>query len=748
MATEGVSQTPLWLSLGVIFGAAYSLSSDHYQRAQTHSHLYIRAAMLGLSCATWLASASFIGYICYRIRIQDAGLDGIERVFSVLIPVVVRADLVVDWGKRVTWAVFLMPTWTQACVSLRRVFRRAGDLSLLLDVDTDVVAMATGEGDSWTTDMLRAEDTVWSDGAESLARISEMFEHLRKLARVSAYAAVGLVGAVPGAIIWVFYGGYKGIEAWRGQFKRLALLYFVSIAFAPVGAIVVVFVSAFVFVGIVSLSVGGALVAFGVHWSTRLVYSVLRMGLCQLWAEFPFVMRREGAIGALRATAEKVKIDIHELPTTIGNVASIIPGVGDRSSKNAASDYPPSVPASVVLEHANPDATVSSGADVAIPVDDGRGRAAGGPDEDDNGEEGEGTGGRRISADGRLGRAFGLRGRRRRRGEDVSRDRGGNSDDGEESESSLTDTLGDGADLYHGMHLDRHPDEAGAAIAHIGILMPTELEFALASWEGNKTKVPQAAPLFVDPEGDLERGESSSAFGGRAGSSSSPDVSAASTPDVSTRNSRSALRDARYMTRLGFDAKVDTPSKRRLTTYYTLGMLVQLQVSSGGNSWLLRRSMMRSKAITDVNEFVTIILGMRSPIASEAAVAALELSERLYRTPRYRTVPIAGRNIEVGMWVRAVLLVLLHEPGKVPSWMPADAPDLPRAAPPARKAKSSADTLAAAVEESGAGELRRRTTVALDGLDPPSPVGLDRLDIGIADFRHNRNIASKSNSGN
>jgi hypothetical protein len=331
------SQTPLWLSLGVIFGAAYSLSADHYSRAQTHNHLYVRAAMLGLSCATWLASASAIGFICYRIRLQNPnGLDGLERMFSVLIPVVVRADLIVDWGKRVTWLLFLAPTWTQSCVSLRRIMRRAGDMAPLLDVDADVEAIARGGGateDDFTADMVKVEDAVWGDGAESLVRISEILEHMRKLSRVSMYAAVGFVGAVPGAVVWVGYAAYKGVHAWRKSLRRLAILYWVSVVFSPIGAVVAMFVSAFAFVGIVSLSVVGALVAFAVHWSTRLVYSVLRMGLVQLWADFPFLMRREGAVASLIANAERIQTHVIELPGQIGKQVVELPGIVGKQVK-------------------------------------------------------------------------------------------------------------------------------------------------------------------------------------------------------------------------------------------------------------------------------------------------------------------------------------------------------------------------------------------------------------------------------
>jgi hypothetical protein len=140
-------------------------------------------------------------------------------------------------------------------------------------------------------------------------------------------------------------------------------------------------------------------------------------------------------------------------------------------------------------------------------------------------------------------------------------------------------------------------------------------------------------------------------------------------------------RDRRYLARLGLDEKVDTPAKRRLTTYWCLGMLVQLQVSSGGNSWLVRRSALRAPAAVDVDQFVATITALQSTVAVEAAEACLELAERMYLTPKYRVVPSGGRNIEVGTWVRAVLLILLGEPGRWPPWVPADGAEPPSACP-------------------------------------------------------------------
>lgn len=251
--------------------------------------------------------------------------------------------------------------------------------------------------------------------------------------------------------------------------------------------------------------------------------------------------------------------------------------------------------------------------------------------------------------------------------------------------------------LYHGMELERHPDEAGAAIGHMGVLLPTELEFTLASWngmqlrngdirnyayrwrEGGGRTLPSPPPPSSGDDADPPRlfdADPSLAVFADGSPSVSTGSPAASGDRVASSVSRSSWtgprrfgrRDQRYMFRLGLDGKVDTPAKRRLSTFYSLGMLVQLQSSSGGNSWQLASTALRTPAATEVDYFVAVIVRMRSTVALEAAEACLELGDRLLSTPRYRTVPSSGRTVNTGIWLRAVLLTILAEPGKVPAW--------------------------------------------------------------------------------
>jgi hypothetical protein len=521
-------------------------------------------------------------------------------VFSVIVPAVVRSDLVVDWSKRVM-SFLLNSIWVQSCVTVRRFMRRSVDeLALLVTVDTVVLDIASLGGSPAAcpvsrpsshaiaplpassapppaslrlhaaanfftphdddavllADQASAEEAVWAEGAESLARVSEMLEHLRKLARVSVYALVGLVGAVPGALVWIFYAAYKGTAAWATHHRRLAAFYFASIAFAPVGAVVVIFVSIVLLGGIVSLSILGACVQFGVYWSTRIVYSFVRTVLTQAWADFPFLMRRDNS-AARRA---RKAVGINEL------------------------------------------------------------------DDDENDVE--------SAADVHTNQATELGAR------------------------------------YHGKAVLRHPAEAGAAMACVGGLLPTELEFALASWDG----------------------------GSQHGVG---DDSTSLSQSTSTQNTE-------LLRRLGMDTMVDTPTKRRLCVYYALGMLVHLQVTSGGNAWQIRRSCLRANAVVELEPDAFIDLSLaehsQSPLAREAAEAVVELSARLRSTSRYRIVPIAGRNVPVHQWLRATLLVLMADPTVVPAWAACSEPQNG----PGTNALISSTKLQALNDLTSASELKQR----------------------------------------
>jgi hypothetical protein len=177
-------------------------------------------------------------------------------------------------------------------------------------------------------------------------------------------------------------------------------------------------------------------------------------------------------------------------------------------------------------------------------------------------------------------------------------------------------------------------------MARVGGLLPTELEFALANWDGGSQH----------GEGD----------------------------DSTAYCESTSAQDAELLRRLGMDSMVNTPRKRRLCTYYALGMLVHLQVTSGGNAWQIRGSCLGASAVVNADEagFFSVALTEhgQSNVVREAIEAVVELSERLTSSSRYRIVPIVGRNVPVNQWLRAALLVLLADPTAVPSWAAAGEP--------------------------------------------------------------------------
>lgn len=607
---SSLSQTPLWLSLGVLLGIAYALGTNKYEHAMQVPHLFVRGAMLWLSCASWLGAAVALSFVCYQINRQNNSLDGLDRVFSILVPVVVRADLIVDWAKRVMWAVFLMPTWTQGCVALRRILCRSSEIESLIAVDTDVLEIATVCDNDFVNDLDVAENLVWAQGAESLAKFSEMLEHLQKLARVSIYAGFGLVFAIPGAIFWIIYAAYKGYCSWRDHFRRLAILYWISVGFAPIGALVVVFASVVLLVGIVSLSVLGACIQFGVYWSTRIVYSVVRMILGQAWADFPFLMLREvpGAAAALLSS-------VH-LPSSIAH--------STRAATGLPSDAPPpGVPAEIVPRNSARTAAYWQ-----------------------------------ESPTGALGSCD----------PGFSTDAAADSDGNAQTLNQAFANPSRASYRYHGKSVTRHPAEAGAAIARVGTFLPTDLEFILASWEG--TGIQHAKVPFVTDHDKFEtknKIEPKSDGDGvlRQDSSANWDKQGGREVDKIAGDLAEEFpngRDAMLLRMLGMDDKVNTPVKRRLSTYYALGMLVQMQLNSGGNSWQLHQDCLLEPAATDLNAFIDFAVSKESRVAAEAAEAVIELSERLRAAGKYRFVPVGGRNIPVDVWIRAVLIALLRDP--------------------------------------------------------------------------------------
>lgn len=564
------SQNVIFLGLGALLGVAYSLGTEKYMRAMQHRHIFVRNAMLWLSAVAWLFAVAAVAVVASLIYNQVGGnLEGFDRVFGVLIPFVVRADLIVDWAKRVAWALLNMATWTQGAIQIRRLISRAPAMNNLVSVDDEVTSM-TRTDVSRQTDLLIAEDRVWTEDSDSLVRLSELLQHFEKLARVAAYAFVGLIGAIPGALVWITYATYHGTLSFRNSLHGLGTLYWLSVFLAPVGAVILIIASTILLCGVVTLSIVGTMIQFSVYWSTRTVYSMVRIALSQAWAGFPDITKP------------------HAMPN---------------------------------VQHAPTGLNAGSMAVRAV----------------------------------------------------------------------------------------RHPEEAGAAISLMGILLPTDLEFALASWDGtykgdtSKPKpigysvsrhlrvstyfgtvpdtqkdelTPTASnsasqdvppnptkstsqhtnvsqrPSSSDADDDLEE-ENRPAPNGCDHVEQTPAESLDPTPDV--KNNETILI---LLGRLGLDLSVKSARKRRLSTYYALGMLVHLQIESGGNAWRLHN-------VDELNddEFEQRIARFNCIIADEAKVSIQELTSRLRGSSKYRVIPTGfpnSRMVPVNVWLRSVLLLFLE----------------------------------------------------------------------------------------
>ncbi|PXF41224.1 hypothetical protein BWQ96_09079 [Gracilariopsis chorda] len=281
------SQSVVFLLLGALLGVAYSLGTEKYMRAMRHPHIFVRNAMLWLSAIAWLFAAAAVIWLASRIYNQvDGGLEGFDRSMGVLIPFVVRADLIVDWAKRVAWALINMSTWTQSTVQLRRLLRRAPQMEHAVCVNHDVTDLFR-TSESVQSRLLTAENQLWTQDAHSLVHLSELVHHFEKLGRVAVYALAVLVGAIPAALAWLVYAVYQIIICFRCSAHAPALLYTASIMLTPVFAFVLIISSIILLGGVVSLSVVGTIIQFSVYWSTRIAYYMVRVLLSQQWAGFP-----------------------------------------------------------------------------------------------------------------------------------------------------------------------------------------------------------------------------------------------------------------------------------------------------------------------------------------------------------------------------------------------------------------------------------------------------------------------------
>lgn len=551
-----MSETLLYLSLGALIGVLYSLGTEKYHRAMQHPHIFIRNAMLWLSAVTWLILALSITWVASRIYIQSqGGLEGFDRVLGVLIPFVVRADLVLDWAKRVAWALLNTSNWTQSSVQVRRLLTRATTMNQIFNLDTEIKKLAKPSS-SRINDLTFSEDDIWTQDSESLVSAGQLLSHFEKLGRVALYAFAGLLGAIPGAIIWIFYALVQVIISFRYGTQLLAILYLLSIIFAPVGAIIAMFASAGLLCGVVTLSIAGTIIQYLVYWSTRTVYAMVRIAVSQAWAGFPNLTHP------------------HAMPTI--------------------QTTPPTTNAGLFAVRAV-----------------------------------------------------------------------------------------------------RQPEEAGAAIARMGNCLPTELEFALASWDGSVKKkrvrfqidILSMFGMFGKRQRDeedhqtnvVQRKKKESDAKSRTSSGDTLDViddddlavvsstesgkigtgKGFSNRDLHIRKNEMALI---LLGRLGLDLSITCAKKRRLSTYYGLAMLANMQIESGGNAFKLRNL----SDMTD-SEFDARIENFDSMIANEAKDSSYELANRLRRSSKYKVIPCSepiNRIVPVQIWLKTVLLLFLETPSE------------------------------------------------------------------------------------
>lgn len=560
------SQTVVYLSLGALIGVLYSLGTEKFMRAMQHRHIFVRNAMLWLAAITWLHAAAAVAVVASLIyRQSGGGLEGYDRVLGVLLPFVVRADLVVDWAKRVAWALLHMSNWTQAAVQARRLLVRANNMPALVRVDDDVVAM-TNTCSTPQQDLQQSEDLVWNADTNSLVRVADILQHFEKLSRIAAYSTAGLILAIPLSVLAMFYAAYLAVVAIRCAHAAEACLYLASIFLAPLAGAILLVASAGMLCGVVALSILGTIIQFAVYWSTRAVYTIVRIAVSHTWARFPYFSKSRA----------------------VTNV--------DKSSSN----HP--------------------------------------------------TG------------SFAVRAR-------------------------------------------RCPEEAGAAIAQMGALLPTELEFALASWDGFhkgdkfrpewfSKRVLQDLHFTLFEDGDstlngeirvrpkryklpakittntqtvapsLRREEP-------AGVTQPPEISHFE-EEPPSRQSIQSLEDARkigvkdddpalvLLERLGLDLSVRSTRRRRLSTYYAMAMLVSLQVESGGTAWRLQT--IHALSEEEIHEKMNTF---ESSVVEEAKVALHELVSRLSGTSKYRIIPTGPPKntvVPVQVWLRTALLCFLECP--------------------------------------------------------------------------------------
>ncbi len=285
-------QTVAWLALGAILGVSYVLGTEKHVHAMQHRHVFVRLSMLITAACSWVAAAVATSMVCVKIYRQTADpLEGFERVIGVLLPAVVRADLIVDWARRMSFSLINVRSWVSACVQFQRIMARTAALRAKpeLNVSRDVQTLAMAAHNN-RVDVVGSERLIWESDV-SLVKAKEIMKHFVHLGRIALYCVIVFVGAVPAGMFWIAYAVYLAVRDGRRKNYLPALLYVLSIPFTPIAVVFSLIASFGLVVSVVSLSVFGTMVQCFLYWAVRYVYCIVRLGLSEEYAGFPILSR-------------------------------------------------------------------------------------------------------------------------------------------------------------------------------------------------------------------------------------------------------------------------------------------------------------------------------------------------------------------------------------------------------------------------------------------------------------------------
>lgn len=636
------SETIIYLLLGGLLGIAYSLGTEKFIRAMANRHIFVRNAMLCLSAQVSLVGIAAVMLVARLIYNQSGrGLEGFDRVLGILIPFVVRADLVVDWARRVASALISVTTWTQSVVQMRRLLNRASWLHEVT-LSEAVTEMLPEENASLGSDLLTAEQTLWTEDADSLVNISQVWEHFQKLGRVAAYAFVALVAALPAACIWVIYALYHTLKYAITGFCTLAIIYLVTIPLAFPCAGAVIAISAGLLCAVVTMSVIGTMIQFAVYWCTRMMYSIVRITLSQMWSGFPAV-RVPHAHATVQTSVEQCESVIDKRGRKLKGMALLRALRKPEEAGAAMAVLGSQLPTELEFALASWDGKHKGhkskpfGFSVSrhlistncfrqhIEEDDDEDDDEY-DDEDDDEDEQEG---------------------------DDSLERGDEEEDEDEDEDDDDD------DGNGGVVVDEKAVHMARRQRHGAVHDDEQRGFSVVAIDDDEDADMKTASESLPCDQNEQPSLKNVTFTNNVSYDASTN-NGIEQPALQTRTRSQSQQDymRRILKRIGLDHSTKSSRRRRLSTFYALGMMVNLQIESGGNACCLHNV----KKISD-EDFMNRINALNSPVADEAVVAVQELSSRLRTSSRYQVVPTGPPHqqmVPVQHWLRSLLLLFLE----------------------------------------------------------------------------------------